>query len=110
MEIALESAIPTYSAGWGVLAGDTIRSAARSSAAHGGHLPAPTNGFRGIGILRILERIVELGGGHQLRASSAVARCSAAEPVRAPVVAKCSRAPTPDRAQGMEVLRCPAEG
>jgi starch phosphorylase len=28
MEIALESAIPTYSGGLGVLAGDTLRSAA----------------------------------------------------------------------------------
>src|SRR6266478_4965031 len=29
---------------------------------------APANGFRGIGILRIVERIVEVRGGHQLRA------------------------------------------
>jgi glycogen phosphorylase len=44
MELALESAIPTYSGGLGVLAGDTLRSAADLGLPDGGGKPALSKG------------------------------------------------------------------
>jgi len=45
MEIALENAMPSYSGGLGVLAGDTNSRRCGPAAAHGGHLPALPQGI-----------------------------------------------------------------